>query len=339
MRVVSRYIANKHNAGPKAKVDVERILSKNYGAKIYTNAAKLETKEGFFDKVNKYLFIRKALSTDDIVVIQIPFTNKVKFLNRAKNKIGIVHDIDGLRFNDMKLLGHEVNLLNTFKVLVVHNDKMKKALSDSGVNVPMVTLELFDYLVDFNYKKNTKNHNLTKPLTIVYPGNLEYRKAEFLYSLDSKKMKFIINAYGPCFEETANKKIIHKGSFSPDILPAKLEGDLGLVWSGKIDSSDESESEKGYNKYNAPHKLSSFIVAGLPVVVWSKSAVADTVLKYNIGYVIDELYDINNLDLHDYSIKQKNTLKLADKITKGYFTNHAFDEALKIMEDDNHEIK
>ena len=34
MRVVSQYVANKNNAGPKAKIDIEKILKQYYNAKI-----------------------------------------------------------------------------------------------------------------------------------------------------------------------------------------------------------------------------------------------------------------------------------------------------------------
>ena len=159
---------------------------------------------------------------------------------------------------------------------------MKQELSQNGVKTPMVNLEIFDYLLkegEINYSQNEKIPN--EPI-VIYPGNLEPRKSKFLYSLEADKMNFKIAAYGPCYEENNNNKITHKGSFSPDELPYKLEGDLGLVWSGEIDSSDEEINEKYYNKFNTPHKLSSFLAAGIPVVVWEKSAIAEIIDKYNL---------------------------------------------------------
>lgn len=93
MKVISQYIVSKKNAGPKAKVDIERILQKEYNARIFTNKV-TESKANFLSRAKKFLFLRKNLKTDDIVVIQIPFSNKVKFLNLADNKIGLVHDLE-----------------------------------------------------------------------------------------------------------------------------------------------------------------------------------------------------------------------------------------------------
>lgn len=332
MRVISQYIASENNAGPKAKVDIERILKKEYEAKIYTNKVKgLEEKKIKY-KIKKLIFSKMHLRTSDITVIQIPFTNKKSILKLARNKIGIIHDIDGLRFNKKSLLQEEVEALNLYKVLIVHNNTMKKILTENGVNTPMVTLEIFDYLLKECKPIYSQNENPLNELTIIYPGNLEPRKAKFLYSLEANKMNFKIAAYGPYYEKNNNSKIIYKGSFSPDELPYKLEGTLGLVWSGEIDSSDEEINEKYYNKFNTPHKLSSFLAAGIPVIVWEKSAIAEIIDKYNVGYKINNIYEINNIDLNDYEEKKENAKKISRKIREGYFTKKAFLEAMGLLD-------
>ena len=332
MRVVSQYIVSKNNAGPKAKIDVERILKEHYNAKIYTNKVN-DSEISIISKIKKMLFCRKALKTDDLVVIQIPFSNKNEILKLAKNKVGIIHDLDGIRFQDEKLLKNEINCLNMYKYLIVHNETMEKYLKSKGVKVPMVSMELFDYLVKEENEEKSKikrNFNPNSPI-IVYPGNLEKRKAEFIYDLEEDKMNFELFVYGNYFENenVNNKKIIHKGTFPPDVIPSKIEGDLGLVWSGKLDESDENMNEKAYNKYNIPHKLSCYLVAKIPVIVWTKAASSEIVDQYNIGYRINNLYDINNIDFSDYEEKKKNVETLSKKIKEGYFTQTALDKILK----------
>ena len=326
MRVISQYIVDANHAGPKAKVDIERILKEKYNARIFTY--KLGHKSGLLQKINKLLFMLIAMNTKDYVVIQLPLTNKTGILKLAKNKIGIIHDTDGIRYKDEKMLREEVEALNGYKALIVHNDKMAEILEKSGVKTKMFSLEIFDYLLKNEIQMQVLPNDKK---VVIYPGNLEPRKAEFLYSLEEDKMNFTINAYGPDFEENNNHKIIYKGSFSPDQLPYNLEGNLGLVWSGKLDSSDEDVGEKMYNKYNTAHKLSSFLVAGIPVIVWDKSAMADVVDKYNIGYKISNLYEINNIDLKDYNAKKNNTEKLSEILRNGYFTNKAFDEIMNYL--------
>lgn len=331
MRVVSQYVANKNNAGPKAKIDIEKILKQYYNAKIYTNKVN-DFKPNFFSKIKKFFFSRNALKTNDFVVIQIPFSNKTEVLKLAKNKIGMIHDLDGIRFQNEKLLREEINCLNMYKYVIVHNEIMKEYLISKGLKVPAISIELFDYLVneENEEKKEKRNFNSQNPI-IAYPGNLEKRKAEFIYDLNEEKMNFKLLVYGNYFEkeDVNNKKIEYKGAFSPDVIPNKIEGDLGLVWSGMLDESDENLEEKAYNKYNIPHKLSCYLAAGMPVIVWQKAAASKIVDKYNIGYKINNLYDINKIDFYDYKEKKKNVEILSKKIKGGYFTKTALDKILK----------
>ena len=116
-------------------------------------------------------------------------------------------------------------------------------------------------------------------------------------------------------------------------LPDKIEANLGLIWDGNFDDSDENVGFKKYTKYNNPHKLSCYIAAGLPVIVWEKAAIADFVNKYNIGYTISKIYDINEIDLSDYNQKLANISKLQQEVRNGEFTIRVFDKVLKDMEE------
>ena len=330
MRVVSQYIASKNNAGPKAKIDIEKILKKYYNAKIYTNKVN-DFKTNVFSKIRKLMFCQKALKTDELVVIQIPFSNKIDVLKLAKNKIGIVHDLDGIRFQKEELLRDEIACLNMYKHIIVHNEDMKKYLISTGLKTPTTSLEIFDYLFEEDSNNNEKRIFDPDDPIVVYPGNLEKRKAKFLYDLNEEKMNFRLFAYGNYFERENinNKKIEYKGAFPPDTIPNEITGDLGLVWAGELDESDENLNEKAYNKYNMPHKLSCYLAAKIPVIVWKKAASSKIVDKYNIGYKIENLYDINNIDFSDYQEKKKNVEALSKRIKEGYFTQTALDKILK----------
>ena len=329
MRVISQYIANNNNAGPKAKVDIEKILNDNYGAEIFTYKIDPSSKKGILTKIRKFLFSYNAFHTKDLVLVQLPYTNKLYIIKKAKNKIAIIHDIDGLRYQNNDLLKQEIKALNNYKCVIVHNKSMKAFLNANGLKVKTVELDLFDYLINSKIEFNKSILKKDNP-KIAYPGNLEPKKASFIYNLDEKKMNFELHVYGSGFNKTDNKKISYMGSFEPSILPTKFQSDLGLVWAGEMDESDENLIEKNYNKYNTPHKLSCFIAAGLPVIIWEKAAAADIVLKYNIGYTIKNIYDINNLNFDNYEEVKRNVEILSEKVRNGEFIKKAFIEAKKI---------
>ena len=122
--------------------------------------------------------------------------------------------------------------------------------------------------------------------------------------------------------------MIYKGSYEPEVLPSKLYGKLGLVWDGRCDESDEEITYKRYTKYNNPHKLSCYMAAGLPVIVWRKAAVAKFVEENNIGYLISNIYEINNIDYDTYDEKVKNVNIIKNRVKEGYYTKKVIDKII-----------
>lgn len=330
MRVISQYVATNLNAGPKAKLDVEHILKEEYNANIYTlkmngNEGKKKTSRIMY-LIKKILFSLKHLKKDEITVVQFPYTNNVKLMNKANKKIAIIHDLEGLRNHDKMLEKKEISFLKTCVSVICHNVSMYNYLIKNGINKEkIVILEIFDYLCDIDEHKN--EHNIKKPI-VVYTGNLA--KACFLNQINDKKMKFVLNVYGVGKDKFDNKKIIYKGKFKPDEIPSKIEGDLGLVWDGNYDDSLDKDGLKEYTMYNCPHKLSCYLAANIPVIVWDKSAMAEFVKKENIGYLISNVYDINNLKFDDYDNKLKNVKRIGKRLRTGFYTKKAIDKAIDI---------
>lgn len=323
MVVISKYISNQLTAGPKAKVDVEKILKEQFKADIktfkYTDKEENSKIKRIILKVKKLLFTIKNIKKDEIILIQFPFSNEMFLTKKAKNKIALIHDLDGLRREDEKLNKREIAFLNTCKYIVAHNDKMKQYLIKQGIEESKIhVLELFDYLCDED-KKNIERSK-TSLKEIAYAGNLISNKSPFLYQLNPDKMNFSLALYGKGIEKDINEKMKYKGAFQPEKLPNCIQADLGLVWDGNYDESDEEKSFKKYTKYNNPHKLSCYIAAGIPVIVWEKAAIADLVKKEDIGYTINSIYDINNINFEDYKLKKANVEKLMKRVRTGFYT-------------------
>lgn len=331
MIIISQYLSTLLNAGPKAKLDIEKILKQEFKGKVHT--LKLTGKEEkqqlskLIYKITKAIISIIYIRGNDLVLIQAPFTNNIRFTKQAKNKIAFIHDIEGIRKQDNNIEKKEINFFSSCRFIIVHNNKMKEYLVNSGIDINKIyVLELFDYLTDNEiFFKDSISLNETNP-QIIYTGNLD--KANFLKQLDSENMNFILNIYGTYNNDLINEKIVYKGKFSPDKLINNLHGDLGLVWDGDIDDKDEFTGYKNYTKFNNPHKLSCYLAAGIPVIVWGKSAISNFVVENNVGYVINNLYDINNINFSDYKEKKNNAEKISEKLRNGYFTKKVVYEIL-----------
>lgn len=323
--VISSTDYQKKNAGPKAPEDINDILKKNYNTKI----VKIY-RDRFFKAKVLYNFI-KTMFSDNIVLIQFPMILKksvYKILYRNKS-IVLIHDIAGLRMGEEEILNKEIEVFKCFDYVIVHNQVMKEFLEEKGIkNNKIFVLELFDYLC--SEISSNKNTNIDAGKNVVFAGNLA--KSEFLNEIDENNINFNLHLYGIGYNKKDTEKIKYNGSYEPEQLPNKLDGNLGLVWDGKCDESDEEITYKKYTKYNNPHKLSCYLAANIPVIVWKKAAVAKFVEENNIGYLISNIYEINDIDCSNYEEKIKNVNIIRDKVREGYYTKKIIQEVMNDIE-------
>ena len=320
MIILSKKSKEQKNAGPKAPSDIVNILS---------SSRSITFKDDLFLKPTILFYYLILHFFKDFVLVQHPilFNNRLYSLLNAKKTIILIHDINGLRNNNGELLKEELGLFKRSNSVIVHNDKMRNFLIQNGIDEDKIfVLGLFDYLC-----KNKNGATRTKDMRIVYAGNLKKDKTPFLYQIDDRKLKYAFHLYGLGINKSISEKILYKGSFDPNDL-SSLKGTVGLVWDGNYDESDQNDSFKNYTKYNNPHKLSCYIAAGLPVIVWRKAAIANFVLENNIGYTISNIYDINKIDFSDYSEKKKNVDLISKKIREGFYTKKVINEIINKKE-------
>lgn len=331
MVVVSVKSPDSLNAGSKAPNDINNILKEKFDAKIEALILGKNIFGKLLYKLKFFGVMLKARLKKDIVVLQFPIIerNFIMKLASRERTIVLLHDIDGLRYNKEDFKKLEFSKLKLFKYMIVHNDSMKKYLEEQGIGEEFVSLEVFDYLCNGDVKIKRDIIKNIEDCTLVYAGNLTKEKSPFLHQLKKEKMRFRFNVYGTGTELENLKGIVdYKGKYPPDELPNILDGNLGVIWDGAYNDEDEENCLKNYTKYNNPHKLSLYIASGLPVVAWKKAAIAKFIKKYNIGYVVDNLYEINDIDFSDYEIKLKNVNELKKKVRNGYFTVNAVNEVI-----------
>jgi hypothetical protein len=243
--------------------------------------------------------------------------------------ICFVADIDGIKDGDKKLLDHEIVELKRYSYFIVHNDSMHQWLQAHVLKAAIAPIEFFDFLTNPFWGDRKKNNE------IIFAGNLE--KSTFLvklYMLKAKSPDLHFNLYGSGVTTTmqSQENTTYKGLFNPYELPGKLEGSFGLVWDG--DSIEKPGGSLGdYMQYISHHKLSLYIISGLPLIVPEMAASAPLVKKYGIGITIKSLYEIhekiNSLSAEQYQQMRNNMKPLAKKISDGGCLGEALDVLLK----------
>lgn len=332
---LSRGISFEQNGGTKFNKDFLKIFKeKGILVKNFNYIEKNKIKKLLL-KINLLGYI--LCNTNTMIFFTYPLIFNRKYiinelfyyiLNKKSNKlVAIISDLDYVRYEGEFKIQKEINILKNFDYIIVHNQKMLDLLLKNGIkkNI-LINMEMGNNICDEIIEIKRELSDI-----IVFSGNLG--KSNFLLNPNLKKyIKYKINLYGPgCSEEMLSNNIKYKGVFSTDIIIKKLEGSFGLIWDG--DSIDTCAGNIGlYTKINNPSKFSQYIVAGLPIIVWRKSAVADIVEKYNIGFVIDSLLDINDkLKLISNDMYMEyiyNVNELRKKVANGYHMKKVIDEIL-----------
>lgn len=320
-----------NHAGNKAREDINYICKKNNIKCIMSIFEK--TSPSLFSKIHNNLSIDTVRVINQLrkiknqqIILQYPFyINKLikySLINLIKKNCSIllIHDIDSFRNKDESELREECRLLNLAKILIVHNESMKKKLIEIGISTNMISLNAFDYIL------SSVPENKAASDRIAFAGNLG--KSLFLTKMNLVDVK--MNLYGPGYShKISNPNIEYIGSFDPDEIPFKLEGRYGLIWDGNaIENCSGPVGE--YLQYNNPHKMSLYIAAGLPIIVWDKAAIAKFVIDNGIGIVVNELTGldkkINSVTNIEYEEMLKNVKKLQKRVISGYYTEKAFEK-------------
>lgn len=321
------------NAGPKAPLDICKILEETGEVELLS----LSSESGMdYPLYLELMYQLKQRKEEQTVILQYPlqpfyyhdnqelYSGLLSLLNPDNTWIWI-HDINHIRF-DMECYKREMEWLKPFKNFIVHNIQMEEYLSRFLKIEKCIQNEIFDYLCRENLLPIRELKDNKNQKSIIYAGNLANSKSPFLYELCEENMEFQMNIYGKRETLIKNRKINYCGSFKADILPDKLRGTLGLIWDGQVDAVEDTSSQRKYTRYNAPHKFSCYMAAGLPVIAWKEAAIASVIEKYQVGYLIENIYDINNLDLSNYRQLCANVQKLNEKVRDGYFTKRVFYE-------------
>ena len=345
-------------AGKKAPDDVAKIVETNFHAKIIHFAERESANDVLGRHIEKVINtfknwnkVFKDIKTGDVLIVQHPYEGvfacslAMRLLRIRKVKIIIfIHDLLMLRSGiESKVSNHKINknrkleqkVLELSDCIIAHNSSMKEYLKSIGISEHKVfELSLFDYLTDCSIDGDRGPYD-----GLIIAGNLSKNKSAYIYSfIECDDRKEILHLYGPNYEESSFNDVYYEGVFDSDALPHYLIGAYGIVWDGNsIDGCNGAAGE--YLKFNNPHKLSLYIRAGLPVIVWEKSAIARFVHNNDIGIAVASLRDISRaievITQERYSQLQSNVAVLQKKISLGKFTVESLTNAIEYIESEN----
>lgn len=344
-------------AGVKARDDLEYIWNHMGHSPIFLKPQEFNRAQaGLLEKYRLHRHIAgvwkrglMGLAKGDTLYIQLPTENHSIYLsgvmtelkNRGVRLIGFIHDLECLRLSGLDRISfkerarinfEELSLMRRFTYLVVHNNKMKRALAGKGIDEGrLIPLKVFDYMLgDGSFAEieaivRRREKEFVADRAVVIAGNLSPEKAGYLKKLPLG-CDFHLYGVNCCPLNDYGKNVCYMGSHPPEELPFNMKGQFGLVWDG--DSVETCSGVYGrYLEINNPHKLSLYLVSGLPVIIWRKSAMADFVVKKGLGVAVDSLREIRSrirdMSENEYKRLCRNVVFQGGLLSRAHYTKRA----------------
>ena len=206
---------------------------------------------------------------------------------------------------------------------------MKGWLKEHGLQKPVGALGLFDYR---SASKCSEEVTKREQVKVVYAGALSMKKNSFLIKLSKtlNHWQLLVCGNKEGLQGLQNNpQITYQGFVPSEEFIKHIDADFGLVWDG--DSLDGCSGEYGqYLKWNSPHKVSFYLRAGLPLIIWKEAAVAPIIEEAGAGITISSLEELNdklaNLTLEQKKEMKKQAVNLAQKLNKGSFMTKTLKE-------------
>ena len=268
--------------------------------------------------------ILTGVSENDTVILQSPTWNypnfesaligHLKIINNLKLII-FIHDIRAMMFPiEAESMPFYVELFNIADGLVVPSDNMAQYLRGKGVNTPMVIQHLWDFDNQISYSgiPNYKNK-------IAFVGDDE----KFMISKNfPTDIDTTLELYGRENEHMVQADNIHYHGFLDEynLLQELHKGGFRLVWT-------EEMFWREYMKYNASYKVSTYLRAGIPLIVHSDISCRKLIEDNHWGIVVNSLEEavqkvkmMSEDEYHSYVDAIASTKYILEN---GYFTKKA----------------
>ncbi len=338
---ISRNYRGVEGSGNKAKTDNEDTLEEMGAVNLGLHRTLYNNKVVKFllDLLGILLYCLRV-RRNDIILLQYPVKKYFSFIChmahlRGAKVITLIHDLGSMRRKKLTV-EKEIDRLMHADYVIASNGVMQQWLKEHGYKNQLGALGLFDY------RSHTVHQESSTPRednehTLVYAGALAMRKNAFILQLPDVIKGYKLHIYGnrsglPTLKESP--QLIFHNFMPADQFIESAEGDFGFVWDGDtIDSCTGNFGE--YLRWNSPHKVSFYLRAGMPIIIWKEAALAGLIQSEGIGLCISSIEELNTL-LPQVTSEQMNAMRarvrmVSDRLAHGEFFKHALEKALSDM--------
>ncbi|MDO4870218.1 MAG: hypothetical protein Q4A65_08055 [Bacillota bacterium] len=315
----------KLNKNGKVRRDFEAVLKSMGFVEVAIPQAPSVNLGAYRNIRDNFEFFREG----DVLIVQLPLTTSAAILRRLFKSLSrrgvrtflVVRDLDIILEGNKSYWKH-------CEGVIVQNEKTAMELIKQKVDVDkIIPLDLTDYLIPDSISGSCGEYGLKEP--VIISGKLTREEAGYIYRLpDNCRFRL----YGQKYEGQIDDHILAGGSYDPDDLPFMLKGSFGLVWDGPTPMTCLGIAGEKM-KISDPYQLSLYLASGLPVIVWSESAIADFVIQKGCGFTVSSLveigYRIKSMSEKTYKNMRRNAEDIGIPLRDGCYIRVAMNKILK----------
>jgi glycosyltransferase involved in cell wall biosynthesis len=337
---LSKNYPSTDGSGNKAKTDNEDTLALMGAVNIANKRTGHRNKiAAFFVDLAGIARYVCSVRNGDRIVLQYPHKKYFSFICRiarwrGAKTITLIHDLGSFRRKRLTVEKEVRRLMNTDYV-IASNEVMRQWLIDHGFRKPTGSLGLFDYRSNSESKEKRNEEGTVR---IVYAGALSMRKNAFMLEMAKSMLPYQLHVFGnrdglPQMQD--NPQVIFHGFLPADDFISNVDADFGLVWDG--DSTESCTGNFGeYLRYNSPHKVSFYLRAGLPIIIWRQAAVAPIIEREDVGFCIDSIEQLQellpSLKRERIETMRRNVRELSNRLKNGAFLKAAVESAISELQ-------
>lgn len=262
--------------------------------------------------------ITSAIEAEDLVIVQSPTWNDISYdkalldiicCGRKVRVAVFIHDVITMMFDGAPEENYRklTDIYNMADLVIVPSQAMLDFLRGKGLKVEKI---LFQSMWDLPFDGEVSIPEFRRQ--IFFSGSPNRFPAVKAWNYQTPLCwfggeDFPLNGENIRFKGWRN---------TAELLAAYGEGGFGLVW--------EQKSCSDYYKYNQPHKLSTYLAAGIPVIMERGLTHEQTVERYGLGFVVESLGEasdvVKNISEDEYYRLVDHVRDMSFLVREGLFT-------------------
>ncbi|GFH43006.1 beta-1,6-galactofuranosyltransferase [Lactococcus hodotermopsidis] len=255
-----------------------------------------------------------GLKHGDLLIHQYPTWNSKRYEDMFQREASYKGVTMGAYIQQLPALSNErfeadfpLEILFRYDFLIAHTEKMREKLQELGYEKLIFVSSFADYVQDYPIRPKKFLRQ------VVYFGDIGM-KPKFLSWSNTTMLKVL----GPNHSELSKSDSVKFGA-NPNlsVVSTYLEGGFGFL-------ERDSRKTDDYAAMSFHDKLSLFLSAGMPVIVYDDFAYAEFIVENKLGFAISQISEIDEkiaqIDEENYAEFLKNVSYFGELMRTGFFT-------------------